>query len=264
MKAEADISLRAPTGRADTPSQGAGSRALGFDDFIEDLFGLNLRGLRTLRDSLVRPWEVARSAAFPDWRDRHTPTFRLWFAMIALGLFSQFLWASPGSSYFDFLQGQVRPAIALVRPDLEVDTIDATGFTSAYLKIQLSILPFLMAMAYFAVAAVLRVTEEPVSFVRRQRLVFLAPLPGAALAAILYVIMGFTPERLLFLFLAAMTLASSALLIVTAYRGIFTWGSRSGRFWRSIGFFALHMGAVTVASLISQYIAVTVTLPRFL
>ncbi|PHR92137.1 MAG: hypothetical protein COA69_09010 [Robiginitomaculum sp.] len=68
------------------------ANTIGFDDFLEDLFGLNIRGLKTLWTSFANPKAYFQACSSPNWHDKFTPSFRLWFTLSALTVFLQFFW----------------------------------------------------------------------------------------------------------------------------------------------------------------------------
>ena len=58
----------------------------GLNDMAEDLFGLSLRGLATIRDSFLRPADLFSAARTPDWQGRYTPSVRLVISLITFTL----------------------------------------------------------------------------------------------------------------------------------------------------------------------------------
>ena len=65
---------------SDDESNQLKSRKVGGDDLIEDMFGLNLRGLKTLWVMFASPRKGYEAARSPDWMDRsYTPSIRLLF-----------------------------------------------------------------------------------------------------------------------------------------------------------------------------------------
>lgn len=50
---------------------------LGVDDLVEDIFGLNWRGLKTIWTLFTRPALYFEAAKTPKWQDRYTPSFRV-------------------------------------------------------------------------------------------------------------------------------------------------------------------------------------------
>ena len=61
-----------------------------FDSLIEDVFGLNVRGLKTLTQLFAGPKKVFDSARVADWRSRYTPTLRLTFSIITVYMLLSF------------------------------------------------------------------------------------------------------------------------------------------------------------------------------
>lgn len=82
-----------------------GQRQLGSDDLFEDIFGLNVRGLRTAVDTFVRPSQVFAAARQPDWARRYTPSVRLAFSILGLLAFFSFFWAGEESLMTEQIKG---------------------------------------------------------------------------------------------------------------------------------------------------------------
>jgi len=75
-----------------------------FDSLLADLFGLNIRGARTLWDLLARPKLVFESARVFDWRSRYTPTMRLAFSILTVFSLLSFFWASEDGVLYQTLR----------------------------------------------------------------------------------------------------------------------------------------------------------------
>ena len=69
---------------------------LRIDTVAEDIFGLNLRGLRSIGVLWRSPKLYFDSARHMNWRDSFTPSIRLWLFFFALLSFFKFWWV--GSS----------------------------------------------------------------------------------------------------------------------------------------------------------------------
>ena len=227
------------------------------DALIEDMFGINLQGLRTTWLACVDPARIARRARLPDWGGRITPTFRLYFFYVALATFFQFLWARPGGSYEAILLAQIEPVIA----DFDING-DVATFTRSYIKTNFALLPFLTSAFCLLLAAVWRMTELKTSFIVKQRLVFLTLLPISAIAVLLYLPIAIINEGNLAAYLAGITLLSFTVTGLTAYKGVFTWGSRFARVMRTFAYLLGYMVTVLLAATLAQFLSAMVTMMR--
>ncbi len=98
------------------------TRASGWDALLDDVFGLNVRGFRTLWASLFNPAKVFEAAHDPNWLGRYTPAIRLVFVIFALTGSVQFLLAGEGTPMWQ----TVVDSISAFEGDLygrEVDTV---------------------------------------------------------------------------------------------------------------------------------------------
>lgn len=78
--------LRRQTQRENTTKQELG-------DVVEELFGANLRSLRTLWVAFRHPARYAKAALSPDWESgRYTPSVRLYLAIFSVFALTAFLW----------------------------------------------------------------------------------------------------------------------------------------------------------------------------
>ena len=112
------------------------------DALIDDLFGLNWKAIKTLGVAFTCPAKLAKAAWSETWEDRYTPSFRLWFTLIAILFFFQFFWAGDDSALISLYATQVETS-GVELPD-GVTTLDAGKY---FARINFAILPF--ASAFF-------------------------------------------------------------------------------------------------------------------
>jgi hypothetical protein len=84
--------------QADTDRQIA---PLTIESVVEDLFGLNLRGLRSIAKLWTRPRDYFMAAKVANWNDRFTPSIRLWLFFFALFSAFKFLWVGSGEGMIE-------------------------------------------------------------------------------------------------------------------------------------------------------------------
>ena len=88
----------------DTPSKTAslaedltGASKFGSDEFFYDIFGINIKGLKSAWTLIRRPAEYFDAARLPDWGGEHWPSIRIWLGLTGILIALQFLWASESS-----------------------------------------------------------------------------------------------------------------------------------------------------------------------
>ena len=102
---------------------GAGD-SLGVDAVIEDVFGLNLRGLRTIWAMFIHPHRVFSAARDEKWRGLFTPSIRLAFFLVTLSVVTRYIWAYEGSYFYEttargFAATQSGQSGAMTREDIK-------------------------------------------------------------------------------------------------------------------------------------------------
>lgn len=207
-----------------------------FDSLLSDLFGLNVRGARTLWDLLARPKRVFDSARVYDWRSAYTPTMRLAFSILTVFSLLSFFWASKDGILYQTLFAEFSAEFAddPNAPSVE-DMLDATF--AAYNVIY----PFTYMLVHTIAASVLFVWGKGTPWVARIRLYFGAASVGIAFATISVFTMPF-----LSLDLIVISTLLSIVLSVMVYAIIFARGM-SGAF-SALG---LYMRAIFVALFIT-------------
>ena len=86
---ETDTSAAAP----ETPVPAKRAQP-GLNDMAEDIFGLSLRGLSTIWETITKPAIVFTAARTPDWNQRYTPSLRLVTSIIAVMMLLRIFWAA--------------------------------------------------------------------------------------------------------------------------------------------------------------------------
>ena len=78
---------------------------IGFDNLLEDIFGLNIRALKTIGVLFKSPGKYFKAAKTPDWTDRYTPSFRVWFGLMAMLVALKFLYTTEANIMIDAYAG---------------------------------------------------------------------------------------------------------------------------------------------------------------
>ncbi|MFN3213099.1 MAG: hypothetical protein ACE37M_08340 [Henriciella sp.] len=155
-----------------------------FDSLLADLFGLNIRGVKTLYDLFRRPKAVFESARVFDWRSKYTPTLRLAFSILTVFSLLSFFWAAEDGVLYQTLLSQFSAILGEDHnaPSLRqrVDTIFA-GYNFIY--------PFAYMLVHGLVGSMLFFWGKGTSWVARLRLYFAVISVGLVLSVASVIVM---------------------------------------------------------------------------
>lgn len=216
------------------------------DSLIADLFGLNIRGARTLFDLVLRPRSVFDSARIFDWQSRYTPTLRLAFSLLTVFALLSFFWAAEDSPLYQGLLAEIMAA-QTDNPDAPPprDVVDAifAGFSFAF--------PFAYMLIHSLAGAIVFVWGTGTPWVARIRLYFSVLCIGLGLSVLSMILLPlFGPETVNIYSAVGMTAGTFAYAVTYArgtsphHRGLALW-------WRSV-FLAVMM---TVTDLLVAVVA---------
>ncbi len=226
------------------------SRDVSIDALVDDLFGLNWRAIKTLGVSVVSPAKLARAAWSDDWENRYTPSFRLWFTLIAVLFFFQFFWAGDNSALIKFYAEQLESS-GVELPE-GVTTLDASRY---FARINFAILPFASAFCLFALGMLYRAWGFDVPLVVRVRYVFAVVIPSTALSLPMFWVLGAASQTQFGLFITFSWFLPLPVDAYIAYRGVFAQFKGAGRLWRSLVLAVALFFAVMASAIISTYLA---------
>ncbi|HBH90464.1 hypothetical protein [Ponticaulis sp.] len=232
---------------SDDESNQLRSRKVGGDDLIEDMFGLNLRGLKTLWVMFVSPrvgYEAARS---PDWIDRsYTPSIRLLFSLLAVMTATRFLWAGADSSIHALVDGQVAALEEFGTQE------ERSAFTEHIIDYFLLLFPFSFMLSQAISGSLLRVWGKGTNTIVRVRLYMLAMLPNATFTLFALPLMTLLTVQQQTEFSLALIALTFLIDFVTVMRGGVVSEKRSGRIIKS----ALYATASNLTAIISNSLCV--------
>lgn len=158
----------------------------GLDALIEDVFGLNLRGLKTLGQLFTGPKKVFDSARLTDWQSRYTPTLRLTFSIITLFMLLSFFWAAEDSAIYQTILAQLTEAAAR-NPDLP----PPAEILDSYFAVYSFFYPFAYMVIHMAVASLVWMWGAGTGWVTRLRLYFGLLAVGMTFALLSMTLMPF-------------------------------------------------------------------------
>ena len=161
------------------------------DSLLSDLFGLNIRGAKTLGGLFANPVSVFESARINDWQLKYTPTMRLAFSILTVFSLLSFFWASENGALYQSLLQQVQNADGAdfdsVAAKELVDAIFA-GYSFAY--------PFAYMIFHSLIGTMVIIWGRGTSWVARIRLHFAVVSVGLSLSVASTFLMPFIrPEQ---------------------------------------------------------------------
>lgn len=216
---------------------------LGNSELLEDIFGLNIRGLRTIWDMFVRPAQVFAAARSADWRGTYTPSIRLVFSLAAVAALLQFLWGNENSITFKNILEE------LVAAEAFPDAASAEAATKRIVDMFAALYPLVFLLMHFIAASLVRVWGPGTGFVIRLRLWFLTITPGATLGTLLLLTLAVAPSWDGFMLSLGGMLISLGGDSTTAFRGGVWQRSNWGRLWRAALFAFVSLVATILVSI---------------
>lgn len=224
---------------------------LGFDALIEDLFGLNIRGLATIRDIFWRPRTVFEAARSPDWQERYTPSIRLVFSILTVMAFFSFVWAAEDSPFMQGLIEGYRASGEETGQSIESAREDVNTIVGLYA----GSLPFAYILCHSLMALLVRIWGKGTSAVVRLRLYMLSVVPSMLISVIsLFFFTKLGSSALYLTFSYGSVLLADA---VTSYRGGIAGASRLRRVLKALLFAFASFITTAVAS------ALAIAIPAF-
>lgn len=243
-----------------------GAPRVGSDEFFYDIFGINIKGLKSIWTLFRRPVEYFEAARLPDWGGEHWPSIRIWLGIMGLLVALQFVWASESSEMTAMFQ-----TLATIPADsfndaarnkgvtIDLSALDRQSLGKQAFKRWVFIYPFFFIAAMCALAFIFRAWKPAVSFVIRLRYIFAIIIPASVFGVFTTLAMvnvtGQIYLAISFISMPVMTL----LYAITAYRGPFYRLERGERIGLSIVTAILIMVFLLLAQLISMLIAVAPT-----
>jgi hypothetical protein len=220
---------------------------IGRDALVEDIFGLNLRGLATIRDAFIRPQRVAGAARSIDFLGVYTPPIRVLFFLLTLTSILRFLWGDENGFFAQMLAEQ----IAAVDEEKKLSRENIELAVNTHLASYAAALPFTWLAAQGFAAYVLKLWGRGVGYVLRLRLHMLTLIPSMVLGLFTLIAMAAIGERsgaTAYLMISALSmLIIAATDFVTAARLL-----PATTFSRRLGKAALFSVVVQVLTIISS------------
>jgi len=214
------------------------SRKVAAEDLLQDVFGLNIRGLRSLIALWASPRTYMEAAQTTDWKNAYTPSIRLWFSLLALSSLLKFIWIGADSPLVsEFADGFRSYGVVLT----DGQTYESLGQSVLYWIY--GIFPVLQTLSFFLLAMIYRAWARPTSLALRERLLFAVMTPSASLLIFVTLLLAYVPVGWFQIAGALIAILALSIDVSTAYRGVFHKQKLKARILRS---FALALAIVAV------------------
>lgn len=231
---------------------------LSVDAISEDLFGLNIRGLQSIFTIWVKPRDYFAAARVHDWRDKFTPSLRLWLSFFALFSALKFWWLGTNEAMIGaFADGFTNAGLNLpVGMTYEDVGSEAVLWVFGWIPIVQIVVMIILSLIY-------NLWGERTTLALRQRYLFAVMIPSASVMPIFLTLMLFVPQSMITAYGILLALVALFIDFQAGYRGAFTETSKGGRLWRA-GLLAFILVAVnTFIAIAVQIVGILVIANKY-
>lgn len=241
---------------------------LGRDEFLYDLIGINIMGLKSLGTLITNPKDYFKAALSPNWQGRHWPSIRMWMGLMTIMIGLQFIWASESSEMTAMFRGLVESVIQGVNQGAAAqnEIVDFSGFDvpeagKKIFKIWIFIYPFFFVAFMCLLGFIFRGWERKLPYIARVRFIFAIIVPGTLVG--LFSTFVFIPLKGSAYMIAS--IASIFLIFaiywITAYRGAYAHCDTGTRIGMSFIISLLIIITLTLAQFVSMILSLFGIMP---
>jgi len=210
---------------------------IGLEEFLEDVFGLNIRSAKTILAMFKTPAIYFQAAKTKDWQQRFTPSLRLWLGLMTVSVALQFFWARPDGSLMQMLKQGLEVGFNYGVKARGGSEVDFTGFDfdtamTAVMKLNSLIYPFIFVTIMSLLAFTYRAWGQTLTYVVRQRYIFAVIVPATVFGLASTILMTFASAEVYKVIGIIQFFVIAALYFITAYRGPYAHmdgGEKTGR-----------------------------------
>ncbi len=231
-----------------------------FEDLVEDIFGMNFRSLRTIRDLVLHPAQVSTVYASGD-RETYTPAVRVFLCLIAIQIFASFFTGGHAAialaafeeqprSGLDVFLGTAGAEEAIFRDRLETFARIYGEFVSIW---QAPTAGLFVSLSLFLI----RPVEEPLSWVRRLNITFAIISVGSTFALLTMPLIKYAPDLMIWV-----TPGIAVIYFITYLRGSGSLLAKThlGRVLRGLLFSLVSMALLLLAGILLGMIGTIVAI----
>jgi len=231
---------------------------LSADTITEDLFGLSIRGLRSIATLWVHPKRYFNAAKVPDWQNKYTPSIRIWLAFFAIFSALKFWWIGDNQGMIDAFASGFSDAGLLLPSGMTYDDVGREavlwifGFT-----------PLTQIVTMVALALVYSAWGEKTTVALRQRYLFAVLVPSTSLMPLFLTVMVFMPSHLLTPYAIFLAFVTFVVDFQSGYRGAFSNVSGFSKTWRAGLLALIVVGINVITNIITQIIGILVIASKY-
>lgn len=256
--------INTPESESNTPNSSP-SLKIGLEEFLEDVFGLNIRSAKTIWELFKTPSLYFKAAQTPHWQQKYTPSLRLWMGLMAIMVALQFFWANPDGAFMQLMKDQLIDGLkhgieSNGREATILEDIDFDAILLSTMKINTLIYPFIFITLMSLLALIYCAWGQKLPYVVRQRYIFSVIIPGTVVGIISTILMTFlSGENYQSIsFLVLFIIIGS--YFITAYRGPYAYMEIGEKFGRSLFLSLCIILTLMLAQFISYTAAIYTTL----
>ncbi len=221
-----------------------GISKIGLDNLLEDIFGLNIRALKTIGVLFKSPFNYFEAARTPEWENKYTPSFRVWFGLVAMLVALNFIYnndrSAMTSGYTDVIEQMIPEITKGVQaakakagePPVQI-SLDAGKAAKDMGKWVMVYYPFAYIPFMALIGIFVRFWGRQVTYVTRLRYLFGVVVPSVAFMLLSTFFFIFISTESLMWISALSIICVMALDFITAYRGPFKAMDAGKRLWRT-------------------------------
>ena len=231
---------------------------LPLDAVAEDLFGLNLRGLRSVRAAWTEPRRYYDAARSLDWSGRFTPSIRLWLSFFALYSALKFWWIGGNGGMIEAYAAGFAKAGVIVPTGRTIQDIGREAVLWVF-----GVIPILQIVTMMFVSMVFPFWGEPTTLALRQRYFFVTLIPSTSLMPVFLSVMVFVPSDALTAYGVALALVAFAVDFQMGLRGGFANLRPVSRAWRAGLLAFIVVGLNVLTSIAAQIVGIVMTSSKY-
>ncbi|WP_284388432.1 hypothetical protein [Algimonas ampicilliniresistens] len=235
----------------------------GFEELLEDLFGLNIRSFQSFKTLFTSPVRYFNAAKTLDWgRQSFTPSPRLWLGLIAITAATRFFWGEADGAFMQAMSAQAEAGFNAGAGDKasEIVQIDWDQSLQEMFDITLIIEPFFMVVIMMLLATFIRFWGEPLTYVVRLRYLFAIIIPATLVNLVLTILVVMAPKNWIVTLSILQIGVMVGLYTMTALRGPFAGQPLDSAVPKSIVLMLILFVSVFVANLLASLIAMTIVI----
>ncbi|NNU15825.1 hypothetical protein HK107_05760 [Parvularcula sp. ZS-1/3] len=231
---------------------------IGLDDIFGDLFGLNIKGMRSIVDVWIKPATYAKAARDEGWEGRYTPSIRLWLSMMAVGSFLQFLWISDDAPITKVFAEGFRDAGLSAPEGITLTELGQEAAVWTYGLMPVVQLVFLMFLAVFW-----RLWGAPTTVGLRVRYLLGVMIPSGSLMLAILPVLAVMPEAYMTAYGLLLAVLAALVDWQTSARGFITAKARGGKLLRALALAVMIFVVNVGVSIIVQVAGVIIVANKY-